>query len=164
MAKTIALNDWTSQSGAKTLLEKLQSALTDQLFNTGGLAIGTSSKKAVLLANTVYALIDGALVTKTTAEIALVGTVTNGKYNVYALTLAADGTLTVTMGTEGATLAAVVLPTVPADEVTLGYVIVHPSGTGNFVGGTTDLDDGTVVPNAVYINNVGAFNANVLSL
>lgn len=33
-----------------------------------------------------------------------------------------------------------------------GYVIINPTGTGNFVGGTTALDDGTVVPNAVYVN------------
>jgi hypothetical protein len=33
---------------------------------------------------------------------------------------------------------------------------VHPTGTGNFVGGTTALDDGTVVPNAEYYDFVGS--------
>jgi hypothetical protein len=34
----------------------------------------------------------------------------------------------------------------------IGFVIVNPTGTGDFVGGTTDLDDATVAPNAVYVN------------
>jgi hypothetical protein len=44
----------------------------------------------------------------------------------------------------------------PSTEAVFGILIVNPTGTGNFVGGTTDLDDGTVAPNAVYLNPVGA--------
>jgi hypothetical protein len=40
----------------------------------------------------------------------------------------------------------------------VGFLIIHPSGTGNFVGGTTALDDATVVPNAVYVSPTGAFD------
>jgi len=131
--------------------------------NTAGLAIGTAKPK-VLIANTIYAIIDGALVKKTTAEIVLSGTVTNAKFNVYVLTMIADGTVTATMGTEGASLGAVVFPAVPTNSVVIGFVIVNPTGTGNFVGGTTNLDDETVVPNAVYVNTPFPFNINAIAL
>ena len=35
-------------------------------------------------------------------------------------------------------------------------MVISPTGTGNFVGGTTPLDDATVVPNAAYVNLVAA--------
>jgi len=62
------------------------------------------------------------------------------------------GTVTATMGTEASTLAGVIMPALPNGDAMVGFVIVNPTGTGNFVGGTTDLDDATVVPNAVYVN------------
>ena len=126
------------------------------LLSSAGLVIGSSSKKAVKAANTAIALVGGALVSKTTAETALAGTVANGKFNVYALFLSAAGAYSVVMGTAGDTLAEVVVPQANATRALVGYVIVNPTGTGNFVGGTTDLDDATVVPNAVYVNALGA--------
>lgn len=88
---------------------------------------------------------------------ALAGTVTNAKFNVFAFYVDAAGTLTSAMGTEGATLTAVVFPTVATTKAVIGFVIINPTGTGNFVGGTTALDDATVVPNAVYVNTPGVF-------
>jgi len=164
MGKTISNGVYTSSQDILNALEQLQTNACDMLLNTGGLAIGSSSKAAVKIANTVYAMIDGALVKKTTAEVALSGTVTNAKFNVYVLSMDASGTVTASMGTEGATIGAVVFPTVPDDEVVLGFVIVNPTGTGNFVGGTTELDDATVAPNAVYVNTPYPFNLNALSL
>jgi hypothetical protein len=128
------------------------------LLQSGALAIGTTSKKAVKNGSTVIALVNGALVTKTTAETALSGTVTNAMFNVYALFVAADGSLSVVMGTEAATLAGVVIPQSTTARTLVGYVIVQPT-TGNFVGGSTDLDDGTVVPRAVYVNTLGTVSS-----
>jgi len=165
MAKTItADNNALANQSVRNALTKLQSAVVDQLLNTGGLAIGSSSKPKVLIANTIYALVNGVLVKKTTAEIVIAGTVTADMFNVYVLSIDSAGTVTVSMGTEGATIGAVVFPAVPANNAVIGFVIVNPTGTGNFVGGTTDLDDATVVPNAVYVNTVGTFNQNALSL
>lgn len=161
---TVGING-LAQVQMRNALGELQKGVTDCLFNTAGLAIGSSSKKAVKVVNTVYALINGAVVKKTTAEKALAGTITNAKFNVYVLSLSADGTLNIAMGTEGATLGAVVLPAILASDVMLGMVIVNPTGTGNFVGGTTDLDDATVVPNAVYINSpFGGININAMNI
>lgn len=164
MAKSIGKGVATSSEDIRSALEKLQINAVDMLLNSGGLAIGSSAKAKVLIANTIYALIDGVLVKKTTAEIALSGTVTNAKFNVFVLSMNASGTVTATMGTEGATIGAVVFPTVPDDQVVLGFVIVNPTGTGNFVGGTTELGDATVAPNAVYVNTPFPFNLNALSL
>lgn len=165
MAKSIAVdNNVTAQASARALLTKLQTNLCDFVLNSPGLTIGSSSKPKVKIANTTYALIDGVLVKKTTAEITLSGTVVNATFNVFVLTMTADGTVTATMGTAGATIGAVVFPDVPSASVVLGFAIVNPTGTGNFVGGTTDLDDATVVPNAVYISTPFPFNLTTLSL
>lgn len=164
MAKSIAVdNVVTAQASFRTALGKVQQNLTDFVLNSAALAIGTAKAK-VLIANTIYALIDGVLVKKATAEIVLSGTVVNAKFNVFVLTMTAGGTVTATMGTAGATIGAVVFPAVPADSVVIGFVIVNPTGTGNFVGATTELDDATVVPNAVYVNTPFPFNQNTLSL
>ena len=55
------------------------------------------------------------------------------------------------MGTAGDTLGEVVFPTVPDDNAVIGFIIVNPTGTGDFVGGTSCLDDATIVPNVVYV-------------
>ncbi len=46
-------------------------------------------------------------------------------------------------------------PTIPAGRAVLGFIIVNPTGTGNFVGGTTALDDATVAPGTVYVDTPG---------
>lgn len=163
MARSISTGVAKSDTGLRSSLEKIQIALGDMLLNTGGLAIG-STKTKIKIANTIYTLHDGVMAKKTTAEVSPSGTVTNANFNVYVVSVDSAGTATVSMGTEGATIGAVVFPTVPTGNAVVGFVIVNPTGTGNFVGGTTDLDDGTVVPNAVYVNTVGPFNLNAQSL
>jgi hypothetical protein len=96
------------------------------------------------------------LVAAATNVAAFVGSVTNGKFNVFVHTVADDGTGVQTMrtymGTEGATRAAVLFPAIPANEVPFGMTEIHPTGAGNFVGGTTALDDAGVVPNASFVS------------
>jgi hypothetical protein len=134
------------------LFDKLQRAVSVQVLNSAGLTIGSSSKPKVKIANTTYALIEGVIASKTTAEIVLSGTVTNAKFNVYVLSITSGGTVVATIGTEATTLAGVTMPALPDGSAMIGFVIVNPTGTGSFVGATTDLDDATVVPNAVYVN------------
>jgi hypothetical protein len=152
MARTKFIYFPNSLSELSNLFDKLQRAVTSQVLNSAGLTIGSSSKPKLKIANTTYALIEGALASKTTAEIVLAGTVTNAKFNVFVLSMNAAGTVAAQMGTEAATLAGVVFPTIADGSAMIGFAIVNPTGTGSFVGGTTDLDDATVVPNAVYIN------------
>ena len=74
----------------------------------------------------------------------------------------AAGALTSSMGTEGATLAQVKLPAPPVNKACLGLMVINPTGTGPFVGGTTAIDNVTVVPNADYINFTAPVDGSVL--
>lgn len=93
---------------------------------------------------------------------ALSGVVLNATHNVFAFFIDNAGTLTSQMGVAGATLAAVTFPEVPSGKACIGYVHINPTGTGNFTGNTTALDDATVVPNAVYVNIVGPFDPSMI--
>ena len=126
------------------------------IHNSGGLAIKIAGSTLVKTVSTIYGMVGGVLITKAASDMAaLSGTVLADAFNVYAHFISASGTLTTVMGTAGATLATVVVPQASATRAMIGYTIINPTGTGNFVGGTTALDDATVVPNAVYVNTIG---------
>lgn len=152
------------RAAIRPVIEALADRLSSQSLSSAGLAIKTNGSAIVKTgASAYYGIAGGTLVTKAAATdmAALVGTVTNAKFNVYCFYIDSAGTLTTAMGTEGATLAAVKFPPTPANKAMLGFLIVNPTGTGNFVGGTTALDDATVVPNAAYVNTQGAFDPSV---
>ncbi|MCY1168491.1 hypothetical protein D9M73_84880 [compost metagenome] len=111
-----------------------------------------------------YAIAKGILVKKAAATDmpALVGTVVNATFNVFSFFVDSAGTVTSAMGSAGATLAAVKFPPLPVGQAFLGFIIVNPTGTGNFVGGTTVLDDATVVPNVAYISLTAGVDPTVL--
>jgi len=153
MARTKSFKFPNTSQELEDPFDKLQRAVTNYVLNTGALAIKAGSSALAKTVNTVYFLIDGSLFSKGAADMAaLSGTVTADKFNVFVFTVDSAGTLSSHMGTEGSTLGGVVFPEIPEGEAVIGFVIVNPTGTGDFVGGTTELDDATVVPNAVYIN------------
>lgn len=125
----------------------------DLVIKAGGSGIVKNDTKFFLLFNGVLST-----VAADTDMPALAGTVTADAFNVYCFFQNSAGTRRTAMGTEGATLADIVFPGINDDEALIGFVVINPTGTGDFVGGTTDLDDATVVPNAAYVNAVG--NAN----
>jgi len=136
------------------------------IFSSAALAIGTGAVSAVKIITGFVANIAGVLVSRAAAgtEFTLSGTVVNATFNVFALFMDSAGAQTSAMGTAGATLALVVFPTIPVDKACVGFIIVNPTGAGNFVGGTTGLADGTVIPNTVYVNTVGFFNPKSLAV
>ena len=157
-----AMGSVNDENALRPVLLAIGDRLSTQLLVSGALAIGTATTTAKI-ASTIYATAGGVLVSKTTADLAaLSGSVTNAKFNVYCWYIDAAGTVTSGMGTEGATLALVRFPTPPVQKAMIGFVVINPTGTGNFVGGTTPLGDVTVVPNAVYVNTVGAFDPTIL--
>lgn len=167
MAKTITQGVNLSSADERNALTKLQANVCDMVLSSAGLAIGSSSKAKVKIVNTIYFVIDGVLYSKTTAEIAFTATthdVANAKFAIFVLSIDAAGTVTISKSADAATLAACVFPAVPAANVVIGFVIVNPTGTGAFDASTTELDDVTVVPNAVYVNTPFGFNLNALSL
>lgn len=143
----------------------IQSALTHVLLVSGALAIKAGGSALAKTVNTISYQINGVFYTKAAADMAaLSGTVTNARFNVFCFYVDAAGTLTTRMGTEATTKAGIVFPAHVDGKVMIGYVIINPTGTGNFVGGTTPLDDATVVPNAVYVNTLGGFVPGIVSL
>ena len=142
------------------VLEGVYNRLRSQCLTSAGLVIKAGSSALVKAGNAVYAVANGVLINKAanTDMAALSGTVVNATFNVFVFTVNQAGTLYAQMGTAGASLAAVRWPTINQNRAIIGFVVINPTGTGNFVGGTTALDDVTVVPNAVYVNTQGAFD------
>jgi hypothetical protein len=158
MSRTKSIKFPNSMTEFSDLFDKLQRPVSSLVLNSAGLTIGSSSKPKVKIANTTYAYVEGGLAKKTTAEIVLpASTVTNAKFNVFVLCMDSTAAVTSLAGTQAATLAGVVFPTVLTGTAVIGFVIVNPTGTGDFVAATNDLDDATIVPNAVYINTPMAF-------
>lgn len=134
---------------------------TSYALNTAGLVIKAGGSAIVKSgAADCYLLANGILqkVTAATDMPALAGSVTNAKFNVFCFFIDSAGTKTSAMGTEGSTLAKVVFPPFPTYKALIGFIVINPTGTGPFVGGTTALDDGTVVPTAAYISAIGGFD------
>jgi hypothetical protein len=165
MARTKSINFPNTEGELSGLFDKLQRNLLNKILAKGTLAIHGSASTLVKTTTTLYVLVDGVIVKLAAADLtALVGTVVNATFNVFVFTINASGTVKVYMGTAGATLGAVVFPTTLDGEVPFGFILVNPTGTGNFVGGTTALDDGTVVPNVVYFDSDLALAAQFTTL
>jgi len=147
------------------VIDEFQRALSNFVLSSGALAIKTAGSALAKTASALKYLIDGQMYSLAAGDMAaLAGTVTNAKFNVFVFSVDASGNLYTQMGTEGATLGAVVWPTIADTRAVIGFVIINPTGTGNFVGGTTPLDDATVVPNAVYVNTPFPFLPSIVSL
>lgn len=145
------------------LLQPLFERLRTCTLSTAGLVIkGAGSALVKTGAAITHYIVKGDMrsIAAGTDMPALSGTVTNAAFNVYVFLADSSGTVTSAMGTEGASIDKVVWPATPTNKAIIGYITVNPTGTGNFVGGTTPLDDATVVPNVKYISPVGVFDPN----
>ena len=159
--RLLAIPDKAVARALQLLLEPYVERMRSCALSTAGLVIKAGSSALAktgsdithYIANGVKGRIAGS-----TDMPALVGTVTNAKFNVFVFTVDSGGTVRVQIGVEGATEAAIKWPVLDQKRAILGMIIINPTGTGNFVGGTTALDDVTVVPNAQYISPVGVFD------
>lgn len=157
--------DSTSRLAIGTILRAIGDRHTSRMLNTPGLVIKAGSSALVKTgAADCYALVQGVLVkiAAATDMAALSGTVTNAKFNVYVYFIDRAGTKTSAMGVEGATLAAMKWPPIPEGKAVIGFTIINPTGTGDFVGGTTAIDDATVVPTAVHVSLLSGFDPSIL--
>lgn len=153
--------DSTLQHYLRAVLRPLFERQTSCMLSTAGLAIKAGASAIVKSgAAAAYGIANGVLqkITAATDMPALVGTVTNATFNVFCFFIDSAGTVTSQIGIAGATLAAVKFPSFPNGAALIGFIIVNPTGTGDFVGGTTALDDATVAPNVVYTNSVAGFD------
>src|ERR1022692_4454536 len=109
MTRLKSINFPNTEGELSTVLDKLQRSTVSELLTTGGLAIHGASSPLAKTVNTIYFMIDGQVYSKTAADCAaLVGTVTNAKFNVFVFSVNAAGTFKTYMGTEAAALGGVV--------------------------------------------------------
>lgn len=147
-----------------TLMSGVYENFRAMLITSGGLVQGSAATK-VKNGSACYTACGGVLraLAANTDMPVLVGTVKNATFNVYVFSMDKAGTLYSQMGINnggGSTLQAVQWPNVPPNRAVIGFIIINPTGTGDFVGGTTSVVDATVVPNVVYVNTVGVFDLN----
>lgn len=130
----------------------------NRALSSAGLAIGSGSKKEIKIVNTVTYLSGGVFKSKTTAEKAFTATThdiafhaTLIKEAVYLMTLAADGTPTLTMGTIASGTGNATLPERPATGTPIGYVRIRvAAGATPFDATTDDLDSAHLT--VTYVN------------
>lgn len=155
----------TSYTLSDQALRNVLDSIANVSLSSAGLVIKAGGGVLVKAGTLSSVMANGVLVSipANTDMPALVGTVATATYNVFVFSVNSAGVFTTQMGTAGATLGAVVFPVIPVGNTIIGFVVIHPTGTGSFVGGTTALDDATVVPNAVYTNTTYPFNPNVVA-
>ena len=159
------VNDVTSRWNLRKCLLPLWDRSSSCPMNGAGLVIhGAASTVAKTGASDCYLIANGVLrkIAAATDMPALAGTVVNATFNVLCFFIDAGGTVTSIMGIAGTTLALVKFPQFPTSKALVGFLVINPTGTGSFVGGTTALDDGTVVPNTAYVSPTGTFDPNTL--
>lgn len=159
--RLLAIPDKAVARALQLLLEPYVERMRSCALSTAGLVIKAGSSALAKTGSTITHYIANGVkgrIAGSTDMPALVGTVTNAKFNVFVFTVDSGGTVRVQIGVEGATEAAIKWPVLDQKRAILGMIIINPTGTGNFVGGTTALDDVTVVPNAQYISPVGVFD------
>ena len=159
----LIFNRWAERKQQEILLNtfgEIADALSCQMFTSAGLAIKAGGSALAKAATACRGIVKGVpvLIAANTDMAALSGVVSNATFNVFVFDINSAGTLTTTMGTAGASYAAVKFPPKKKEQTRIGFVVINPTGTGNFTGGTTPLDDATVVPNAVYVNLMGAYD------
>lgn len=138
----------------RRILLPLYDVQTSQALSSAGLTISTTKTLVKTGAADSYYMANGVVVEvdSGTDLSALDGTVANAEFGVFCFFIDAAGTVTTAFGESAASLAVMQFPQKPVGKALMGWVLINPTGTGDFVGGTTDLDDVTVVPNAVYFN------------
>lgn len=146
-------------------LTQVSDTISSQTVQSGAIRISGGSASALVQTNAIYygiALGKLVKIASATNLPALVGTVANGTFNVFSFSVNSAGTVSVNLGAPSTTLGGVTFPQTQDGNASIGFVIINPTGTGAFIGGTTALDDATVVPNAVFINTLGPFDPTIL--
>lgn len=160
LEKSAALN----HASLAEYLENVNTRLMNQCLSSAGLAIGSSAKAKVLIANTVTYSNAGKILTKTTAEFAFTATTHDIAANAasvqeacYLMCLSSNGTPTLTMGEIATGAGNALVPEVPASVTPIGYVrVAVEAGSTLFNASTDELDASHLTVTYVnlgYVNN-----------
>jgi hypothetical protein len=130
------------------VLDELKTCIQYRALVDPGLAIGSGSKKKVLVTNTTTYLHAGIFYSKSSAEVAFTATTHDIAPNAslvqeacYLVCLDAAGTLTLHMGAIASTSGGALLPEIPAGKTPIGYVRIKvAAGATLFNASTDDLD------------------------
>lgn len=158
------VQDPATRQALQGILADLADRFSSFMQTTAGLVIKAGASPLVKTGGAISYLFAGGIPRTIAAGVdmaALAGTTLTATFNVYVYMVNGSGALSSAMGTGAATYAAVKFPTVPDGRTVVGYTIINPTGTGSFVGGTTAIDDATVVPNAVHISVAGLFDPTI---
>jgi hypothetical protein len=139
-----------SQQNIMTLLDQIDTFEKNLALSAAGLVIGSGSTSKVKIANTVTFLSGGVFKSKTTAEVAFTTTTHDIAANaastqeaVYLITLASDGTPTITMGAIASGTGNAKLPERPSTGTPIGHVrITVAVGTTKFAANSDALSAG----------------------
>lgn len=151
------------KAGLRPILDAGSNLDSSQGLTSAALAIN-ATVTLVQTGAAFYAVANGILqnIPAATALPALVGSVLHGTFNVFCFYINSAGVVTSAMGSASTTLAGVGFPQLPPLQAMVGFIIIHPTGAGNFIGGTTGLSDATVIPNTVYISPTGSFDTSII--
>lgn len=150
-AMCMAANDARIGTKLDSIITLLNQLRTNSLYcalSPAGLAIGTSSKKKILITNTTTYLSNGVFKSKTTAETAFTATtmdITNSTTTVqeavYLVSLDSSGNVTITKGQTTTGSGNAVAPATPTSKTPIGYVrIAVAAGATPFDASSDDLD------------------------
>lgn len=142
-------------------LDTIQTHFNTKNMSKGGLSIGTTSKKAVRLANTTTYAINGVVYQKAAAEVAFTATTMDIEADaatvqeaVYLVSINAAGTLALTKGATATGAGNALIPETPSGSVALGYVrIAVAAGSTDFDASSDDLDAAHITD--TYVDVVG---------
>lgn len=166
MQNTIAqylagVDDPSSREGLRPILNALTDRLSSQAFNAGSLAIATVTQN-VKTTGTVKLVAGGHHVALAAADpiytFVAANSVAINKFNVVCLYCDSAGAVTAKMGSEAASLAAVVYPTPDAGKALFGIITIS-AGANVFTGATTALTGGTVT--VTYTDVIGACDPSI---
>jgi len=157
-----ALAAGKDKEALRPLLNAIADRLSSQAFNAGTLAIATVTQN-VKTTGTVKAVAGGRHVALAAADpiytLTAANSVAINKFNVLCLYVDAAGTVSGKMGSEAASLGAVVYPTPDVGKALFGIVTIS-AGANVFTGATTALTGGTVT--VTYTDVIGAVDPSIL--